>query len=163
LLQKYLIREYEEKDSENVFKFISDILVNEVNIKLDFDNLDSDLLDIKNHYSKNNGGCFWIVEHKKDSQIIGTVAIRNLKDLAHISSAELKRVFLSKSYRGIGIGQQMIETAIDFAKRMDYTRILLDSSKKLTVSRNLYLKNGFLDISRYNNNHRADVFMEKKL
>ena len=57
----------------------------------------------------------------------------------------------------------MIETAIDFAKRMGYTRILLDSSKKLKVSRNLYLKNGFLDISRYNNNHRADVFMEKKL
>ncbi|HEY6534461.1 MAG TPA: GNAT family N-acetyltransferase [Candidatus Nitrosocosmicus sp.] len=142
---------------------MSDILINEVDITLDFDNLDSDLLDIKNHYSKNDGGCFWIVEHKNDSHIIGTVAIRNLKDLVSISSAELKRMFLAKSYRGLGIGQQMIETAIDFAKRMGYTRILLDSSKKLKVSRNLYLKNGFLDISRYNNNHRADVFMEKKL
>ncbi len=57
----------------------------------------------------------------------------------------------------------MIDTAIDFAKRMGYTRILLDSSKELKASRNLYLKNGFVDIPRYNNNHRADVFMEKKL
>ena len=160
MLQKYLIREYKENDSENVLKFISDILVNEINIALDFDNLDSDLLDIKNHYNKINGGCFWVVECKNDYPIIGTVAIRKLNES---SSAELKRVFLAKSFRGLGIGQQMIDTAIDFAKRMKYARILLDSSKELKASRNLYLKNGFVDIPRYNNNYRADVFMEKTL
>ncbi len=31
------------------------------------------------------------------------------------------------------------------------------------ISRNLYLKNGFADIPRYNNDHRADVFMKKKI
>jgi hypothetical protein len=58
----------------------------------------------------------------------------------------------------------MVDTAIDFAKRMGYTIILLHSSKKMNASRDLYLKNGFVDIPRYNkNNHRADIFMEKKL
>ena len=55
------------------------MLVNKFNIILDFYNLDSDLLDIKNHYNKNVGGCFWVVERNDYSQINRTVAIRNLK------------------------------------------------------------------------------------
>ncbi len=122
-------------------------------------------MDIKSHYNKNDGSCFWVVESKNDSQIIGTVAIRKLKGFtSDESSAELKRLFLAKSNRGLGIGQQMVDTAIDFAKRMGYNRILLHSSKKMKASRNLYLKNGFVDIPSYNkNNRRADIFMEKKL
>ena len=34
----------------------------------------------------------------------------------------------------------MIDTIIDFAKRMDYSRILSHISKKTKSSRNLYLK-----------------------
>lgn len=69
--------------------------------------MDSDLLDIKNHYNKDDGsGCFWLVERKDDSQIIGTFAIRKLKEFAPTSAAtaELKIMFLSKKYRGLGIG-----------------------------------------------------------
>ena len=35
-------------------RFLSAILVNEFKIALDFDNLDSDLMDIKNHYNKDD-------------------------------------------------------------------------------------------------------------
>lgn len=39
--------------------FLCDMLANEFNIKFDFGNLDSDLLDIKNHYNKrDSSGCF---------------------------------------------------------------------------------------------------------
>jgi hypothetical protein len=55
----------------------------------------------------------------------------------------------------------MLDTVIDFAKGFGYTRIV--SSKYLHAARILYLKKGFVDIPRYNNNYRADVFMEKKL
>src|SRR3954452_9379732 len=131
-----------DDDTEIVLQFLSAILVNEFKIALDFDNLDSDLLNIKNHYNKDDGSCFWVVERKDDSQIIGTVAIRKLKEFASASAtAELKRMFLSKNYRGLGIGQQMLNTALDFGKRMGYFRILLYSSKELKASRNLYLKN----------------------
>ena len=57
----------------------------------------------------------------------------------------------------------MLNTVIDFAKGFGYKRIVLDSSKYLHAARILYLKKGFVDIPRYNNNYRADVFMEKKL
>lgn len=44
-----------------------------------------------------------------------------------------------------------------------YSRIVLDSSKALHAARALYLKNGFVDIPRYNDDYRADVFMERRL
>ncbi len=163
----YRIREYKEEDSKNIFYLLYDILANEFNIKLDFDKLDSDLLDIKNHYNRDDdSGCFWLAELEDNNQIIGTVAIRKLKESVSVKTknfAELKRMFLSKQYRGKGIGQQMLETALNFAKKAGYSKIFLYSSKDLTDSRKLYLKNGFVDISPYNNDHRADVFMEKRL
>jgi len=151
---------------KKVFHFLYDILVNEFNISLDFNNLDSDLLDIRNHYNKDDGECFWIVELKNNSQIIGTVALRKLKESKFSDTsdfAELKRMFLSKEYRGQGIGQQMLETALNFAKKVGYSKVFLYSSKDLTDSRKLYLKNGFGDIQPYNNDNRADVFMIKNL
>ena len=120
------------------------MIVNEFNITLDFNNLDSDLLHIKQHY-KDNGGCFWIVERIDNYQIIGTVAIRKLEQListtatntdetmllmlAAANAAELKRMFLLKPYRGLGIGQQMLDTALNFARNSGYSKILLYSSK----------------------------------
>ena len=40
--------------------------------------------------------------------------------------------------------------------------MVLDSSKWLMAAKSLYLKNGFVDTG-YNNNYRADVFMQKQL
>lgn len=57
----------------------------------------------------------------------------------------------------------MLDTALEFAKNIGYSKIVLDSSKYLEGARALYLKNGFVDIARYNDNHRADIFMEKSL
>ena len=75
-------------------KFVSDILVDEFNIAIDFNYLESDLLDIKSHYNKNDGSCFWVVESKNDSQIIDIVAIRRLKGFTFDeSSAELEIIF----------------------------------------------------------------------
>ena len=129
--------------------------------------MDSDIVCIEGHYKKSDGGCFWVAEsienydNRNNHQIIGTIAIRNLKQFD--STAELKRMYVSRQFRQLGIGHKMLDIAIDCAKGFDYTRIVLDSSKYLHAARILYLKKGFVDIPRYNNNYRVDVFMEKKL
>ena len=155
------IRLYRKSDSKKVLNLISDIIVNEFKFRLECNHLDSDLMCIEEHYNKLDGGCFWIAEEIIDKQIIGTAAIRNLKQYA--STCELKRMYVVKEYRRLGIGQKLLDTAVDFAKRIGYTRIVLDSSKNLEAARALYLKNGFVDIARYNDNDRADIFMEKSL
>lgn len=159
--QIFKIREFDRSDSVKVIKLISDIIVNEFKFKLEFDSLDSDLLDIIEHYNKSDGGCFWVAENI-NTQIVGTIAVRNLKQQL-ASTCELKRMYVLQEFRRLGIGKRMLEIAIDFSKSVGYLRIVLDSSKYLQAARNLYLKNGFIDIPRYNDNYRADVFMEKRL
>jgi ribosomal protein S18 acetylase RimI-like enzyme len=72
-------------------------------------------------------------------------------------------MYVSSDFRQLGLGQKLLDIAIEFAKNIGYSRMVLDSSKMLYAARALYLKNGFVDIPRYNDNYRADVFMEKKL
>jgi putative acetyltransferase len=155
------IRLFRKSDSKKVLNLISDIIVNEFKFRLEFNGLDSDLIGIEGHYKKSDGECFWVAEETIDKQIISTTGIRNLKQYA--STCELKRMYVVKEYRRLGIGQKLLDTAVDFAKRIGYSRILLDSSKYLEAARTLYLKNGFVNIARYNDNHRANIFMEKSL
>jgi ribosomal protein S18 acetylase RimI-like enzyme len=168
------IRVFQKSDSDKVKEFISDIIVNEFKFKLEFNTLDSDILEIDKIYNKSNRSCFWVAEtvvndndysntqeKQQKQKIIGTAAVRNLKQFE--STCELKRMYVSSDFRRLGIGQKLLDTAIGFAKSAGYSRIVLDSSKALHAARALYLKSGFVDIPRYNDNHRADVFMERRL
>jgi GNAT superfamily N-acetyltransferase len=165
------IRPFQKSDSDKVTEFISDIIVNEFKFKLEFDTLDSDIVAIDESYNKSNGSCFWVAEtvvnddysntRQQKQKILGTTAVRNLKQFE--STCELKRMYVLRDFRRLGLGQKLLDTAIDFAKSVGYSRIVLDSSKALHAARALYLKNGFVDIPRYNDNYRADVFMERRL
>ena len=165
------IRIFQKTDTEKVIEFISDIIVNEFKFKLEFDTLDSDILAIDENYNKSNGSCFWVAETvvndddysntQQKQKILGTTAVRNLKQLE--STCELKRMYVLRNFRRLGLGQKLLDIAIDFAKSVGYSRIVLDSSKALHAARALYIKNGFVDIPRYNDNYRADVFMERRL
>jgi len=168
------IRVFQKSDSDKVKEFISDIIVNEFKFKLEFNTLDSDILEIDKIYNKSNRSCFWVAEtvvndndysntqeKQQKQKIIGTAAVRNLKQFE--STCELKRMYVSNDFRRLGIGQKLLDTAIGFAKSAGYSRMVLDSSKALHAARALYLKSGFVDIPRYNDNHRADVFMERRL
>ena len=166
------IRVFQRNDSERVIEFISDIIVNEFKFKLQFVTLDSDILAIDESYNKSNGSWFWVAEtivdddsntqqKQQKQKILGTTAVRNLKQFE--STCELKRMYVLRDFRRLGVGQKLLDIAIEFAKSVGYSRIVLDSSKALHPAKALYLKNGFVDIPRYNDNYRADVFMERRL
>jgi GNAT superfamily N-acetyltransferase len=170
LSQGINIRPFQKSDSDKVIEFISDIIVNEFKFKLEFDTLDSDIFAIDESYNKSNGSCFWVAETvvnddysntQQKQKILGTIAVRNLKQFE--STCELKRMYVLHDFRRSGVGQKLLDIAIDFAKSVGYSRIVLDSSKALHPARALYLKNGFVDIPKYNDNYRADVFMERRL
>src|SRR5918994_4821888 len=98
--QLFKVRVFNKGDDyQSVIKLISDVIANEFKFKLEFDSLDSDLLQIEEHYSKANGGSFWVAEKSTSnnrnnslSQIVGTIAIRSLKQ--HEFTCELKRMYV---------------------------------------------------------------------
>ena len=97
---------------------------------------------------------FWCL--LSDGIVAGTAAIKRIDE----ATAELKAMYLSKSLRGHGYGYKMLDQAINYCKDKGYKRIVLDSMSSYTDALRLYRRYGFSETERYNDNQRADVFME---
>lgn len=131
------IRPFQASDQDRVFAYLMDVFDQEWGGKPYFM---KDLEDIDAFYGDEKSG-FWMVID--GDQIIGTVA---LKDYGH-GRAYLKRMFVSKSYRGSGIAQQMLETVLRFAKKVAYKSVYLGTGEKNQAAVCFYTKEGFKEIS----------------
>ena len=59
------------------------------------------------------------------------------------ATAELKRVYVRPSFRGLKIGQQLIASAVGAAREVSYRRLILDSHASMTKAHALYEEAGF--------------------
>jgi len=119
--------------------------------------LDADLDDPAAKYA-GPAQAFWILLDAS-SAIRGTCAIRRLTTEA----AELKRMFVEPASRGRGLGRALLERALDFAKHAGFRRLLLDTTHDLVAAGELYRSAGFRDVTPYNDNPRAERWMELEL
>ena len=142
---------YEEKYRQDVFDF-TDACFRELGKAFEPDGRHSFYKEIENAFDS-----FWCL--LADSDVIGTVALKKIDD----ARAELKALYLSKEFRGMGLGRRLMDTALSFAKEKGYGRLVLDSMAQYTQALKLYEKSGFTKTERYNDNEYADTFMEKIL
>ena len=118
------------------------------------DELDYDLTDPLAGYAD---GAILVV--RRGDGLIGCLGLRRLTE-AGPDTAEIKRTYLAPQARGLGLARNLLDRAIETARELGFRRIVLDTMSRLTAANRLYRAYGFVDIPRYNNNHRADVFME---
>ncbi|WP_034059084.1 GNAT family N-acetyltransferase [Lacinutrix jangbogonensis] len=118
---------------------------------------DEEVLSNPKKYIINKGG--YIFFAKLNNNIIGTYA---LMPLPKQEAFELTKMAVSPEYRGLKIGQQLIEHCIQFAKAEEFNRLLLYSSRKLENAIYLYRKFGFKEIAVEDNcpYKRCDIKME---
>ena len=103
---------------------------------------------------KDSYDVFWCL--KFNNKIIGTIAVNKLS----ADKCELKSVYLLSEYQGNGLGQKMMDKALEYAKKNDLKEMYLDTLSSSKRAIRLYTKNGFVKIERYNDNMTADVFMK---
>ena len=115
----------------------------------------SDLRRIPAAYQSNGGG-FWLM---RDPEIIGTVAVRRLPE----NVAEVKRLNVAEFHRGRGLGRQLLRHAVVHAKDAGFRCVRLDTIRNEGPAIHLFRNFGFLEISRYNDNADANLFMELDL
>lgn len=78
--------------------------------------------------------------------------------------AELKRMFVDPGYRGLQLGQQLLQRALAAAKQLGYTSIRLDTVPNMRSAIKLYQSAGFHNIEPYRFNPMPGaLFMEKEL
>jgi ribosomal protein S18 acetylase RimI-like enzyme len=72
----------------------------------------------------------------------GTVALENLSE----DGFELVKMAVSPEFRGLGIGDKLMEACIEYAVEKGKSRITLDSNTKQAAAINLYRKYGFREV-----------------
>ncbi len=80
--------------------------------------------------------------------IAGCVALKRTDD----SYCEIKRLYVRPQYRGKHIGKALVQQVIADAKRIGYQHMRLDTFPFMDNAIELYKRNGFYVIERYNDN-----------
>jgi ribosomal protein S18 acetylase RimI-like enzyme len=118
----------------------------------------SNLRNIDDFFVKTGGG-FWVL--MQDNNLVGTAGLFIYNKEQRIG--ELKCMYLLPALQGKGNGQLMIKRVIEEAKQRELHYLRLDVKRNATKAINLYHRNGFYEIDRYNGNPNDVIFMELTL
>lgn len=94
-----------------------------------------------------------------DGLAIGCVGLKGVS----AGLAEIKRLWVAPSARGLGLSKRLMESAEDVARDLSIKTLRLDTNRALPEAKNLYLKTGWNEIGRFNDDPYADWFFEKRL
>ena len=102
-----------------------------------------ELLCIKEKYI-NGGGNFWVA--KENGKVAGTIGLMNEGNGLCI----LKKFFVYEPYRGTPhyLGRQLYGVFLEFAKRNNFKKIILDTPKNTDRAHKFYEKAGFEKIRK---------------
>ena len=91
-----------------------------------------------------------------DGEPAGCVAVRMLP--REERGCEMKRLWVKGEFRGLGLGRRLAVEAIEWAKRMGFAAMYLDTVPAAMPEANrLYEAMGFVRVERYNQNPVADL------
>jgi GNAT superfamily N-acetyltransferase len=102
-------------------------------------------------------GCFVIA--RRDGETVGCGAVTMLDD----ATAEIKRMWVSPTCRGIGLGRRLLTRLEDECRRVSRTRVVLDTNGVLLEAITMYRACGYTEIERYNDNPYAELWFTKTL
>jgi GNAT superfamily N-acetyltransferase len=78
-------------------------------------------------------------------------------------TAEVKRLWVAPSARGLGLGRQLMEAAESAARELGIKVLRLDTNSALPEAGRLYRTSGWTEIDRFNDDPYPDLFFEKRL
>jgi GNAT superfamily N-acetyltransferase len=93
-----------------------------------------------------------------DGHPVGCVGLKGGAEFA-----EIKRLWVSPTARGMGLARRLMAAAEARAKALGISILRLDTNSALPEASALYLKTGWREIPRFNNDPYPDLFFEKRL
>lgn len=106
-------------------------------------------------YYLQSGGMFLLLEDEQRS-LIGTVGLGKVTD----ELVKLRKMYVHPSYRGLGLGELLLQQVLHHAEKMNFHRVRLDTYHSMTSAINLYKKYGFAEIDDPATSVRCDIVME---
>ncbi len=101
---------------------------------------DVEFMENPTSYVIDKGGFIFLAKYNQE--IIGTVSLNKQND----NTYELAKLAVTEKYKGMKIGKQLTQIAIDKCKELNAKQIILYTTKKLETAYQLYLKFGFVNV-----------------
>jgi putative acetyltransferase len=121
----------------------------QLGVDLCFQNFDAELAELPGEYANPQGALLLALV---DGEVAGCCALRPLSSVDYPNAAEMKRLYVRDPYRGLGLGRQLAEAALDAARIAGYHCVLLDTLDDMESARALYEDLSFVGIPPYYHN-----------
>lgn len=120
-----------------------------------FQGFEAELANLPGKYAQPDGRLLLALV---DGRIAGCIALRKLEE----NICEMKRLYLRDEFRGLGLGNKLIENLIEEARLIGYKKMRLDTlPDKMAKAVKLYESYGFRPIPAYYRNlYSETLFME---
>ncbi|WP_341910103.1 GNAT family N-acetyltransferase [Polaromonas sp. YR568] len=120
-----------------------------LNVDLCFQHFDEELAGLPGDYASPRGA---LLLATVDSEAAGCCALRPIDEADYPNAAEMKRLYVRERFRGMGLGRQLAEAALNAARQAGYSSVLLDTLDDMEAARALYADLGFESIPPYYHN-----------
>lgn len=155
------IRPIKKKDNHPTAEMIRYVLTEQNAPKTGTAYEDKALDDLHKTYDKPRAEYFVLIEN---DEIIGSAGIQALDNDENV--CELQKMYFRPKARGRGLGRQMMETCLEFARQNGYKFCYIETLPSMMAAQKLYLKTGFeyIDYRMGNTGHYScSVWMLKTL
>ncbi len=130
----------------DITRLIFSEYVEQLGVDLFFQNFDGELANLPGEYTSPHGALLLALV---DGEVAGCCALRPLNSVDYPNAAEMKRLYVRASYRGLGLGRKLAEAVLDAARVAGYHSVLLDTLNDMESARALYVDLGFASIPPY--------------
>lgn len=129
-----------------------------LDVDLCFQNFEDELASLPGDYAAPTGQLLLALV---DGALAGCGGLRALADVDYANACEMKRLYVRRAYRGLGLGRRLVEAILDSARSADYACVLLDTLDDMESARALYEGLGFENIPPYYHNPIAGAYYLK--
>jgi DNA-binding MarR family transcriptional regulator len=98
-----------------------------------------------------------------DGEPVACGGVQPLGTMDGHPTGEVKRMWVHPGWRGAGLGARMLRHLEDVASELGHTRVVLDTSDRLTEAVAMYERAGYASVPAYNDNPYARVWFSKGL
>jgi ribosomal protein S18 acetylase RimI-like enzyme len=138
-------------DAHRLFREYADSLP----FSLCFQGFEQELATLPGRYAGPTGRLF--VAYDDAGVAVGCIALRDIAMQAGPRTCEMKRLYVSPSQRGTGLGRKLCGVLIAEARAAGYRRMKLDTSADMYAAIRLYRSLGFTECARYNDDPMDDT------
>jgi len=96
-----------------------------------------------------------------ENSAVGCIALRELPEVPR--SGEIKRMYVQPAHRERGIAKMLLTALEQFAAKVGYEWLYLDSAPGMDTAIRFYQRNGYEPCPRYNDNPQANIYLRRKI